>query len=230
MLWSIIEEDIIFMKRKGLFGVITWLVLLGSNHSVKAQNIIPIDTMNWEIKAQSYIVENYKGENAIYIQNGQITLKEEKFINGTIEFDVYLTERQSFPGVFFRQTDDYFAETFFLRPHLSGKPDANQGSPIVNGIQAFQLYFGEAYSVAYDYNFSDWTHVKVVVNGKQAQAYLDYSDTPNLSSSSLTNSESSSTVIFSMKPITSSFVMFAIILSCQTTPPFEPNRACLACA
>jgi len=68
-----------------------------------------------------------------------------------------------------------------LRPDLSGKADCNQGSPIINGIQAFQLYFGEAYSVAYEYNFFDWTHVKVVVNGNQAQAYFDNSNSPNLS-------------------------------------------------
>ena len=148
--------------------------------SAFSQKEIPIDTSNWFINAQSYVLENFKGKDAIYLQNGRIHLKDEKFLDGTIEFDVFLTERQSFPGVFFRQVQNH-AEAFFLRPHLSGKPDANQGSPIVNGIQAFQLYFGEPYSVAYEYNFSDWTHIKLVVNDMRAQAYFDYSETPNLS-------------------------------------------------
>lgn len=146
-----------------------------------AQNSIPLDTTHWDFKAQSYILEQYKGKDAIYIQNGQTIWKDAKFLNGTIEFDVFLTERQAFPGVFFRQYDGSNAEAFFLRPHLSGKPDANQASPIVNGIQAYQLYFGPMYSFPYTYSYDDWTHVKVVVNHNRAQVYLDHSEKPHLS-------------------------------------------------
>lgn len=145
------------------------------------QDIIPIDTSHWEITARSYVLEHYKGKDAIYINNGFAMLKDEKFMNGTIEFDIYLTERQSFPGVRFRATDAANMESFFLRPHLSGKPDANQAAPVIKGLTAWQLYFGPAYSFTYKYNFEGWTHVKLVIKDNRGQVFMDYSETPHLS-------------------------------------------------
>ncbi|MFD1163292.1 hypothetical protein [Hwangdonia seohaensis] len=145
-----------------------------------SQNIIPLDTVHWNIKAQSYVVETYKGKKSIYVQRGSIILKDAQFINGTIEFDVYLKEEQAFPGVGFRVVGAN-AELFFLRSHLSGKADANQAAPKVNGITPFQLNFGPKYSFPYSYKYDDWTHVKVVVNNNKAQVFLDYADKPNLS-------------------------------------------------
>ncbi len=165
------------MKRSLLFimiGMLTYAKGYSQNH-------IPLDTIHWEINAQSYVIENYKGKDAIYIQRGMAFLKDTKFLNGTIEFDVYLTKRQGFPGVRFRAFDRNNMESFYLRPHLPNKPDSNQATPVINGISPWQLYFGPSYSVPYDYNYNGWTHVKLVVNGRKAQVYLDYSETPNLS-------------------------------------------------
>ena len=146
-----------------------------------SQSIIPLDTTHWDISAKAYVLENYKGKDAIYIQQGIAMLKDTTFINGTIEFDVFLTERQSFPGVRFRVSDDNNMESFFLRPHLSGKPDANQAAPVINGLTAWQLYFGPKYSFPYAYNFDDWTHIKLVINDNKGQVYLDYAKAPHLS-------------------------------------------------
>lgn len=148
---------------------------------LNAAQVIPFKESLWEIRAKSTIIENYKQNDAIYIQQGAATLKDVEFLNGTIEFDVYLTPRQSFPGVYFRQFDEQNNESFFLRPHLSGKPDANQAAPTINGLVAWQIYFGSDYSFPYEYNFEGWTHIKLLVNDDKAQVYLDYSDTPHLS-------------------------------------------------
>lgn len=146
---------------------------------IMSQKIIPLDTIHWNIRAKAYLFENYKGKDAIYLQ-GAMTLKDTKFLNGIIEYDIYLKEEQSFPGVTFRRRNGD-AERFFLRPHLSGKPDANQAIPLTKGITAFQLYFGPRYSFPYAYNYDDWTHVKIVVHGGRAQVFLNYSPMPNLS-------------------------------------------------
>ena len=161
--------------------VIFTLLILSCGTNVNSQNQIPLDTVHWEINAKAYVLENYKGQDAIYIQQGIATLKDTTFVNGAIEFDMYLTERQSFPGVRFRIYDDNNMESFFLRPHLSGKPDANQAAPVINGITAWQLYFGSPYSFPYTYSFDDWTHVKIVINDTKGQVYLDYAEKPNLS-------------------------------------------------
>lgn len=162
--------------RSKLFFILLFVTSIGYT-----QNYISLDTINWDINAKSYIIENFKGKDAIYIQGGAITLKDKTFLNGTIEFDVFLKEEQAFPGVYFRATKDFDSEQWFMRPHLSGKPDANQAAPATKGITPWQLYFGEKYSFPYKYKFDDWTHVKLVVNDNRAQVFLDGSRTPNLS-------------------------------------------------
>ncbi|MCE7995256.1 MAG: hypothetical protein HEP71_24985 [Roseivirga sp.] len=165
------------MVRNKIIATLIWLSLASA---VSAQEFIPFDTAHWNIRGKTYLTENYKGKDAIYLRGGNILLKNTRFLNGTIEYDVFLKEEQAFPGVYFRAYSSH-AEQFFLRPHLSGKPDANQAAPLLNGITPWQLYFGPKYSFAYEYNYDDWTHVKLVVNGDRAQVFLDYSETPHLS-------------------------------------------------
>ena len=113
--------------------------------SAYAQNI-PIDTSRWDITANAYIIEQFKGQESIYIKGGLMTLKEASFLNGTIEFDIYLKEEQAFPGVYFRRNQSVGnAEQFYLRPHLSGKPDANQAIGLIQNISPWQLCFGPRY-------------------------------------------------------------------------------------
>jgi len=157
------------------------LTLLAVTTGLTAQDVIPFDTTNWDIAARSFVLEEHAGEQSIYIQGGLAILKDTEFLNGTIEFDVFLRNQQGFPGVRFRALDDQNMESFYIRAHLSGKPDANQVVPVINGISAWQLYFGPRYSFIYHYKYDDWTHVKIVVNGKKAQVFLDYSEKPHLS-------------------------------------------------
>ena len=153
------------------------LIITGYAHAQQ----FPFDTATWEINAAAHVLENIKGQDAIYLQNGTVVLKNETFKNGTIEFDVLMTERQSFPGISFHILEDSNNEQFYLRPHQSGNPDANQYTPIWNGLAGWQLYFGPAYSFVYDYTFDSWTHVKLVVNEDKGQVYLDHAKQPNLS-------------------------------------------------
>ena len=159
--------------------IVQLLTLLISN-IITAQHNIPLDTINWKIISKAHVFENYQGKNAIYLQAGAMTLKNTKFLNGTIEFDIFLKEEQAFPGLYFR-VNNSDAEQWFIRPHLSGKPDANQAAPVTNGITPWQLYFGIKYSFKYEYKYDDWTHVKLVVKDAKAQVFLDNSTEPNLS-------------------------------------------------
>lgn len=160
---------------------LTILLIIGAFISINgiSQDIIPFDTSHWDFNGK-YLIEEYKGKQAVYNQAGSIKLKNQKFLNGTIEFDLFLKEAQMFPGLFFRVNGDD-GEQFFVRPHLSGKPDANQAAPAINGITPWQLYFGTRYSFPYEYKYDDWTHIKIIVNDRKAQVFLDYAVKPNLS-------------------------------------------------
>ncbi len=158
------------------------MLICVTTKTVFAQQIIPLDTAHWDIQAKAYLVEHHQGKNAIYLQNGAILLKEANFLNGTIEFDIFLKEGRMYPGVIFRGRNNFQdGEQWFIRAHLSGLEDANQAAPVIKGITPWQLYFGPKYSFAYTYNYNGWTHVKVVVNDNKAQVFLDHSEKPNLS-------------------------------------------------
>ncbi|MEQ9301610.1 MAG: hypothetical protein RIF33_23730 [Cyclobacteriaceae bacterium] len=146
-----------------------------------AQKVIKLDTALWDIDAKAFVLEKYDGYDAIYLQGGTITPRDVLFLNGTIEYDIYLKNEQSFPGVYFRSLDSGDAEHFYIRPHLSGKPDANQAIPLTNGVSPWQLFFGPRYSFPYEYQYDRWTHVKITVMDRKAQVYLDHSDRPQLS-------------------------------------------------
>ena len=163
--------------RINLLAFFLWMSL-----NALSQEIIPLDTNSWNIQARSYLFEKHLGSEAIYLQGGSMTLKDVTFQDGIIEFDILLKEEQAFPGVYFRaDSEKGDAEQFYVRPNQSGNPDANQAAPTIKGITAWQLYFGPKYSFPYKYRFDDWTHIKILVNGENAQVFLDYGDKPNLS-------------------------------------------------
>lgn len=157
-------------------------LLLWVSFNALCQEIIPLDTNNWQIQARAYVLEKHLGVDAIYLQAGAITLKDKTFKNGVIEFDIHLKEEQAFPGVYFRaNTETGDSEQFYVRPHQSGNPDANQVAPTTKNISPWQLYFGPKYSFPYEYNYETWTHIKILVNEDNAQVFLDHSDKPHLS-------------------------------------------------
>jgi len=156
-------------------------LMLWVSFNANAQEFIPIDTAHWQIQAQAYVLENHKGKQSIYLKGGSMTLKDKNFLNGVIEYDIFLKEEPAFPGVFFRAQDDGNAEEFYIRPHQSGNPDANQAAALIQNISPWQLHYGKRYSFPHHYKFDDWTHVKILVNGDKAQVFLDGSEKPHLS-------------------------------------------------
>jgi hypothetical protein len=177
---------IILFGLSGIFG-----------YTVNAQ-IVPFDSDRWTIESESHVIVGYEGvENALFLNNGVATLKDVQFVNGTIEFDIYLAERRGFPGVMFRMQDRKNYEEFYLRPHLSGMPDAMQYTPVDDGNSSWQLFHdqaelvqdgrvsfsmkgGHGYNTVYNYPYDRWLHVKLVIAGTRAEIYFDRSDEPAL--------------------------------------------------
>lgn len=162
-----------------------------------AQTTIPFSDKRWTIKSGGHLVEYYKGYEALYLQNGIAYLPDEQFGNGIIEFDIFLSERVSFSGVIFRMADEANYEELYLRSQLSGFPDAYQYTPVFNNNSGWQLYHdqyngnndgfvhfsprdkGVGYNGILHFSFQDWTHVKLVVKGEQAELYLNHSEKPS---------------------------------------------------
>jgi len=142
--------------------------------------IIPFNSVRWEIQARESRVMDHLGRTSLYLKSGLAIIKDSQFTDGVIEFDIAVTSERGFMGAFWRMQDDKNYEEFYFRPHQSGNPDANQYTPVFNGVPAWQLYYGEGYGAPIKYDYDQWMHAKIVVSGKNAEVYIKDMETPAL--------------------------------------------------
>lgn len=141
---------------------------------------VPFDSNRWKMEAKESKVVDYLGRKSLLLKGGLAVLKDSRFTNGVIEFDIAFSQERGFMGAVWRVQDFENYEEFYFRPHQSGNPDANQYQPVFNGVSAWQLYYGEDYSAPSKYDFNQWIHVKVLVLEKNAEIYIKDMDTPAL--------------------------------------------------
>jgi hypothetical protein len=146
---------------------------------VRAQSV-PFDSDRWDIQANESKVIDHLGRKSLYLKGGGAVIKDSQFTDGVIEFDIAFTGERGFMGAFWRMQDPENYEEFYIRPHQSGNPDANQYQPIFNGVAAWQLYYGPGYGAPVKYDLNQWNHVKIVVSGKNAEIYIKDMETPAL--------------------------------------------------
>ena len=140
---------------------------------------IPFDDVRWTIEATEHELLDYMGKQALRIKGGAAWLPDLDVVNAIVEFDIAVAEERGFAGLVFRMQDRENFEHFYIRPHQSGNPDANQYTPVFNGVSAWQLYHGEDFASPTEYSFDDWMSIKVVYAGSNAEVYID-SDEPVL--------------------------------------------------
>ncbi len=133
---------------------------------------IPFDSPRWHIAAKESKVMDYLGQKALYLKGGDAFIADAGFTNGTIEFDIAVNGERGFMGAVWRAIDSANYENFYIRPHQSGNPDANQYTPIFNGVAAWQLYYGDGYAAPVKYVMNQWMHIKIAVSGKSAEVFI----------------------------------------------------------
>jgi len=162
---------------KSLVGV-TALTLCAS--FVAASEPIPFDSPRWKIAAEENRIEEYKGKTSLVLRGGLALVADAEFTDGVIEYFCAFPDARAFVGATWRVQDAANREEFYIRPHQSGNPDANQYTPVFNGLSAWQLYHGEGYGTPVAYEFDTWFPVKIVVSGDQAEVYIGDLETPAL--------------------------------------------------
>lgn len=167
------------MTKVFMGPAIAFLCLLCPAVKAYAQTV-PFDSARWEIEAKESRVVDYLGRRSLYLKGGVAALKDSQFTDGVIEFDIAFTKERGFMGAVWRMQDFENYEEFYLRPHQSGNPDANQYQPVFNGMAAWQLYYGEGYSSPVQYDFNQWMHVRILVSGSNAEIYIKDMTTPAL--------------------------------------------------
>jgi len=155
------------MIKAILFG------MLLASPLVVAAEMVPFSDPRWEMEGEELRVEMIDGTETLFIRDGEAFLKDAEFHNGTMEFDILTDGSRGFSGAFFRFTGPGDGEDFYIRPHLSGLEDANQYTPVFNGVTGWQLYFGPSFSAPVSYKANEWSHIKIVVLETRADIYID---------------------------------------------------------
>ncbi len=141
----------------------------------------PFNSAHWEMENEGHIegfIKQFEGRTSLYLFRSNAFLKDIEFFTGEIQFDVFVTESRGFPGVLFRVIDSQNYEEYYIRPHQSGNPDANQYTPVFNGRGAWQLYYGEEFSKPATYKFNQWNTVKLIIAETDAEVYINDMEKP----------------------------------------------------
>ncbi len=158
----------------GYFFIITFFFL-----STGYAEVVSFDSEKWEIKAKESRIEKHLGRTSLYLKGGKAIVKDSEFSDGIIEYDVAFDGKRGFNGVMWRIRDTHNYEKFYIRSHQSGNPDANQYTPVFNGVSGWQLYYsGNGYGAPYKYPVNKWIHVKIIVSGKQGEVYIEDMEKP----------------------------------------------------
>lgn len=91
--------------------------------------------------------------------------------DGVIEADLLVPAERSFHGLQWHVRGDD-AETFFVRPHQVGNPDAIQYTPVSHGISSWQLYHGPGFWAPISFPVGAWLTLRVTFAGEQAEVFV----------------------------------------------------------
>lgn len=143
-----------------------------------SQHKISVSSDKWKFNAGTHRVANYKGRESLFLEKGIAWLPESQFLNGTIDFEIAIPKERGYVGVIWRMQDTANFEEFYIRPHQSGNPDANQYTPVFNSSSGWQLYYGDGYAAPVVYDYDNWTRVRILVLNNRAEVYMNDLEKP----------------------------------------------------
>ena len=150
--------------------------------------VVPMRAENWEFRPGAADFEPAGGaangggtaNGAVMKMTGNggvVRIKDVDFSDGTIEFDLLPAEKQ-FCSMYFRWKDSLENECFYFRTDRRGQPQAIQYTPIIGGINCWNLF--DNYQNSADWQPNVPIHTKLVVSGRQLRVYLNHASAPAL--------------------------------------------------
>ena len=142
---------------------------------------IPMEPRYWQYDAEAVEFITHNDVEAVHVKTGApLILKDQKFANGTIEYDVELG--RGFPGISFRMSDDRKnGDHFYLRYFGATSPESRttlQYAAMIDGMSIWDLT--DEYQAGARLTIPGWNHVKLVVSGVQMKAYVNDMSRPAL--------------------------------------------------
>jgi hypothetical protein len=162
-----------------LLALILSAALLPAWGTTRTQGAVPFDA-RWTLRGERTRITTSGGAPVLEVETGFADRKDIAMQDGTLEFDVQLTDRRSFVYVHFRVQNENDREEFYLRPHKSNLPDAVQYAPVWQGKSAWQLHHGPGGTAATPLPAGQWMRVRVVVQGTRAAIFVGDLERPAL--------------------------------------------------
>ena len=134
---------------------------------------LPFADKGWSLPANGVVIGSADGRDTLDVRSGYAFRRDVQLEDGTIEFDVKLTDARSFVYLYFRAESDGEHEEIYLRPHKSNLPDALQYAPVWQERSAWQLYHGPGGTAAVGFEAGAWTRVRLVVQGRSAALFIN---------------------------------------------------------
>lgn len=160
------------IASRATFGALLVTLAATTATTVEGQPV-PWSDPRWRIVAQEYRVEPFGGREALLLRGGTAWLDGAELRNGVIEFDVAAPADLGFHGVAFRATADDAYDHFYLRPFVSGSPDATQYTPVFHGVSGWQIYAGARYALPATIPPDGWAHVRMAIRDDRLEVSVD---------------------------------------------------------
>jgi hypothetical protein len=143
---------------------------------------VPLDSPSWGWSATDAVATQYLGRRCLaFADIGLIAaLAGVEFTDGAVEMDLAVTRERAFHGFVWRLVDDENYESFFVRPHQVGNPDAIQYTPVFHGVGGWQLYHGEGFGAPIAFPIDAWFTIRVAFAGARAEVYVADLESPAL--------------------------------------------------
>lgn len=133
------------------------------------------DPRAWPLGPGEVALDEYLGRQCLRFGEGfsLSALPEVRLAEGAIEVDLAVGAERSFHGVAWHVRDPDNYESFFVRPHQVGNPDAIQYTPVTNGISSWQLYHGDGFWAPIAFPIDAWFTIRVAFAGGRADLFLE---------------------------------------------------------
>lgn len=105
--------------------------------------------------------------------------------DGVLEVDVLVSGERAFHGLVWRVLDHANYESFYVRPHQVGNPDACQYNPVYHDVASWQLYHDEGYWAPVQFPIGEWFTIRAVFAGDRLEVFVGDRSRPALESTLL---------------------------------------------
>lgn len=157
------------MKNSKIVYILIALMSFQLSIAQSATQQIDMIPSLWNVNDKTTF-EQFDNRETLVLTGGRITVKNEKFSNGTIEVDVYANSKRSFAGITFRKQNDIIEEVY-MRMHKSRQVDAIQYTPIFNNESNWQLY--REYQAQVTFKNTGWNALRIEVNNNLADVFVN---------------------------------------------------------